>query len=86
MQYKMQAIIGIIFFLSLSFLLSSDKRNIQIRYIISGLIFQFIMAVLVLKVKVIQHIFSSLNQAIIALQQATEQGTSFVFGWWPYPF
>lgn len=89
MNYKIQAAIGIVFFLFLAFVLSSDKRNIQVRYILSGLIFQFIIAVLVLKVKVIQHVFHSLNQAIVALQQATEQGTSFVFGYLgggPVPF
>lgn len=53
----------------------------QSRTAVAGLILQFAIAAIILKLPASQQVFLWLNGAVLALQSATHAGTSFVFGY-----
>ena len=77
----MQGLIGIAGLLSLAWLLSENRKAVPWRCVGGGLLLQFFLALLLLKVPVSQQIFLLLNRAVDALQTATDAGTGFVFGY-----
>ncbi len=84
-----QSIFGIFVLLFVAWLLSENRRILPWRMILAGLALQIAIAVLMLKAPLFQQIFLGLNNIVIALQEATLAGTSFVFGYLgggPLPF
>ena len=73
-------IIGIIFILGLCFLLSNNRKNINYRTVVVGLILQFLIAFFVLKTSVGQSIFKSLGAGIQKILNFAVEGGNFVFG------
>jgi CNT family concentrative nucleoside transporter len=61
--------------------LSENRREFPFRTVISGLVLQFALALLLLKVPVARAALLSLNSVVNALTSATRTGTSFVFGY-----
>ncbi len=49
--------------------------------VVAGITCQFVLAALLLKFPFFSGVFENLNRAVLALQAATTQGTSFVFGY-----
>lgn len=76
-----QGIAGLIFFILFAWIISENRRRIDFRIIILGLSTQILLAVLILKIPVFQTVFLFLNNIVVVLEQATEAGTSFVFGY-----
>jgi len=76
----LQGLLGLIGFCGLAWAVSEDRRAVSPAVVIVGLALQFGLAVLMLKLPLFRHLFLLLNDAILALQGATEAGTSFVFG------
>ena len=76
----MQAVIGIIAILGLGYLLCKDRSLIQWRFIAIGLVLQFALATLFLKVAWIAESLMVFNVIVTAIEQATLVGTSFMFG------
>ena len=76
----MQAVIGIITILGVGFLLCKDRSLIQWRFIAIGLVLQFALATLFLKVAWIAESLMVFNVIVTAIEQATLVGTSFMFG------
>ena len=66
---------------ALAWLLSEDRRALRWRVPLIGIALQFAIAVLMLKLPWSQGLFATLNDAVLALQDATRAGTSFVFGY-----
>jgi CNT family concentrative nucleoside transporter len=77
----MQSILGIMVFLGIAWLLSEQKKQLQLKLVLSGLALQFIIAFLLLKLSWLKQIFLFLNELVLALVEATSQGTRFVFGY-----
>ena len=77
---KFIGIIGIIVLLGIAFLFSDNKKRINWRLVITGIVIQFAFALLILKVPVGQKIFAGLGNAISTLLDFTKEGTSFLFG------
>jgi concentrative nucleoside transporter, CNT family len=77
----MQSLLGIFVFLSIAWLFSEQKKQLQIKLIFSGLLIQFIIAFLLLKISWLKQLFLLLNNIVLALVEATSQGTRFVFGY-----
>ncbi len=65
----------------LAWLLSEDRRAVRPRLILAGLTLQIVLALALLGLPPVQMLFVALNDAVLALQQATESGTGFVFGY-----
>lgn len=77
----LQAIFGILSFVAISWLISEQRRNVDWRIIVVGLTLQFVIAIIMFQVPAIQDALSGLNAMVISLVNATEAGTSFVFGY-----
>jgi CNT family concentrative nucleoside transporter len=75
-----QGFIGIIGLLALGVLLSENRRQIPWRTVGAGLALQWELALLFLHVPGATKFFLLLNHAVEAVQYATDQGTSLVFG------
>ncbi|KAA6185778.1 nucleoside:proton symporter [Thiohalocapsa marina] len=85
----LHGLFGITVLLGFAWLLSEDRRRISLRLIIGGLALQIMLALLLLKLPAAPELFGAVNQVVLALQRATEAGTSFVFGYLgggPTPF
>jgi CNT family concentrative nucleoside transporter len=76
-----QGLIGIILLISIAVLLSEERRAVSWRVVAAGLTVQVLLALLLLKVPAAKLLFLGLGRAVGALQAATREGTSFVFGY-----
>ncbi len=77
----LQSLLGIVVILSIAWLLSEHRTRVNWRLVLTGLALQTAIALLLLKVPVSQQAFLSLNHVIMALDESTQAGTSFVFGY-----
>lgn len=85
----LQGVFGLLVLTATAWLLSEDRRALGWRVPVAGLGLQFLIALIVLRLPAARNVFASLNDAVVALQNATEAGTSFVFGYLgggPLPF
>lgn len=85
----LQGVFGLLVLTAIAWLLSEDRRALGWRVPVAGLGLQFLIALIVLRLPAARNVFASLNDAVVALQNATEAGTSFVFGYLgggPLPF
>jgi len=84
-----QGVLGIFVLLTTAWLLSENRRRLLWRPILAGLILQVGLALLMLKAPLFRQLFIGLNAVVLAFQEATQAGTSFVFGYLgggPLPF
>jgi CNT family concentrative nucleoside transporter len=77
---RFTGIIGIIIILGLAFLWSNNRKAINYRLVITGLLLQLCLAFFILKVPAGQQIFAWLGRAINKLLDFSQQGGAFVFG------
>jgi CNT family concentrative nucleoside transporter len=77
----LHAVLGILGLLALAWLASERRRAIPWRAIGAGLALQIVLALVLLKLPFARRAFLALNDAMLALESATEAGTSFVFGY-----
>ncbi len=81
--------LGLAVLLLIAWCLSENRRALSWRLVLSGLLLQVLIAVLMLKVFLFRQVFVMLNGVVLAFQEATAAGTSFVFGYvggGPLPF
>ncbi|WP_195265961.1 NupC/NupG family nucleoside CNT transporter [Clostridium sp. 1001275B_160808_H3] len=77
---RLVGIIGVIVIIGIAFLLSENKKKINWKLVITGLILQIVFAILILKVPVGRTIFEGASNAITKLLDFTKEGTDFLFG------
>lgn len=85
----LQPLTGIAVLTVMAIIFSEDRRVNKIRLIATGVAIQFLFALLLLKVPFIKDAVALINQGVLALQKASEAGTSLVFGYLggaPLPF
>ncbi|MEW8702074.1 MAG: nucleoside transporter C-terminal domain-containing protein [Candidatus Thiodiazotropha sp.] len=78
---SLQGVSGLVLIPLLAWLISENRRAFNWRVPAAGLALQLILALLLLKLSLFQALFIQLNHALLMVQQATEAGTSFVFGY-----
>jgi CNT family concentrative nucleoside transporter len=78
---RVQAVIGILVFLGIAWLISEKRKMVKVSTVITGVVVQFAVAGLLLYVPFFQRFFLLLNNVVLALDSATRAGTSFVFGY-----
>ena len=90
---NLQSLLGLLVLTLLAILLapraSSQIWSDTLKTVVAGLAVQFVIALVILKLPPVRFVFAALNDAVGALQIATEAGTSFVFGYLgggPLPF
>lgn len=76
-----QNIFGMCVLLFLAWLMSEDRRRVAWRQVASGLALTFVLAALLLRAPGMREAVARLDGALTALEQATQAGTSFVFGY-----
>lgn len=77
---RFSGLLGIVLIFGIAFLLSSNRKAINLRLVISGFILQIIIAVAVLKVPFITQFFAWLGKGMAKIEQFATQGASFVYG------
>jgi len=77
---RFTGIIGIFIILGLAWLWSNNRKAINFRLVITGLLLQVALAVFILKVPIGQDIFAWLGKGINKLLDFSQEGGLFVFG------
>jgi len=72
---------GLAALLFIAWALSEDRWHVPLRVVAAGVLLQFGLALLFLKVPFAGRAFLVLNDGVEALQKATDAGTGFVFGY-----
>ncbi|MFK7971812.1 MAG: NupC/NupG family nucleoside CNT transporter [Bacteroidia bacterium] len=75
-----RALIGVLFILTLAWLLSSKRKAINWRLVGVGMLLQLTFAVLVLKVPFVKDGFAAVASIFVKILGFTQAGSSFVFG------
>jgi concentrative nucleoside transporter, CNT family len=78
---NLQGIVGIIFLTGLAWLISENRRAVRYPIIITGLVVQFALALILLKIPLFGNFFVLLNKGVDVLARSTAAGTSFAFGY-----
>lgn len=78
---SLQSALGVIVLLILTWAIGENRRAVPWRTVISGVLLMLVTAMLLLKVPLIRQGFFALNDGLMALEKATQSGTSFVFGY-----
>jgi CNT family concentrative nucleoside transporter len=76
----LRGLIGLSSIILIAYLLSNNKRNIDWKTILIGILSQFVIAIAVLKVDFVRIIFEKLGQGFLAIVTYTNQGSRILFG------
>lgn len=77
---RFHGLIGLVLILGLAFLVSNNKRKINIRLVLSGLTLQIVLALLILKVEAVKNIFQWLGKQMTHIEAFAKEGAGFVYG------
>ena len=80
-MHRFTGLLGLIVFLTLAYVFSTNRRAIRWRTVAWGLGLQFVFAILVLKSTIGQHIFTTAGDGINKLLAHSVAGSSMVFGY-----
>tara|TARA_B100000902_G_C27300335_1_gene912409 strand:+ start:1185 stop:2450 length:1266 start_codon:yes stop_codon:yes gene_type:complete len=75
-----RGIIGIVALLIICYIFSENKEKIKWEIIIKGLLIQFLFAICILKISLIENIFQSISNIFLAILNFTKDGSIFLFG------
>ncbi|MFP4579664.1 MAG: NupC/NupG family nucleoside CNT transporter [Candidatus Sumerlaeia bacterium] len=77
---KFISFLGLFVMMLIAWLLSSNRRKMDWRLIVSGLLLQFALAGIILGTRPGKILFAGANTAITAMLKASDAGAAFVFG------
>ena len=77
---RFQGIIGIVLILGIAFLASNNRKKINYRLVISGILLQITIAFLVLKVPPVTNFFKWIGSQIGHIEAFAKKGAAFVYG------
>lgn len=81
MSLALQAAIGFVALHLIAWALSERRREVAWRTVLTGAALTLLLAAVMLKVPGAQRFFALANDAVSAIERATREGTSFVFGY-----
>ena len=81
MSEILQSLFGLIVFVAIAWSISEDRHVVVWRTVVAGIALQIVLAVLLLKLPVSRVVFQWFGAGVGVLQEATQAGTSFVFGY-----
>ncbi len=76
---RLQGLIGIALILGLAFVFSNNRRQINLRLVLSGLALQILIGILVLKITPVIHFFQFLGRIMGKIELFAFQGARFVY-------
>jgi len=77
---RLQGLVGIILILSLAWVASNNKKRINYRLVISGILLQVTIALLIFKVPFVKSFFSWMGRQMTHIEAFAKEGASFVYG------
>lgn len=77
---RFQGLIGILLILGIAYLFSNNKKKINFRLVITGILLQLVIAILILKVPPVTHFFQVLGHGMQKIEEFAFKGAAFVFG------
>ena len=81
--FILQIFLGFIGLIALAIPFSDNFKTINYRYVLYGILAQIVLAVILLKLPFVISFFEILGNGVVILQQATQEGANFVFGYPP---
>jgi CNT family concentrative nucleoside transporter len=81
MEHLPQAVAGMVGLLAIAWIASEKRAAIPWRAVGSGIVLQIGLALLLLRLPFAKDAFLALNDAMLALERATQAGTGLVFGY-----
>ena len=89
MNTVLHGVFGLLALLAIAWALSENRRAVPWRIVLPGVLLTLVLAALLLKAPPLQQFFLALNEGLLALERATQAGTSLMFGYLggaPLPF
>ena len=80
MESFFRGILGLFVLISILLALSSNRKLISWKLILSALILQFVFAFSILKIPIIAGFFETISKIFVVILNFTKQGSGFVFG------
>jgi concentrative nucleoside transporter, CNT family len=77
----MQAWLGLLVLVMIAWLLSENRKALSWRLLVAGLSLQFLLALMIVNLDWVAGLILRMNSVVTAVDQATQAGTSFVFGY-----
>ncbi|MBT6117261.1 MAG: nucleoside:proton symporter [Rhodospirillaceae bacterium] len=77
----LQSGVGLLGLTAIAWLVGRQAPRLALRTAASGLLIQLALGAVLLKLPGMRSVFAALNDIVLALQRATQAGTSFVFGY-----
>ena len=79
----LRGVLGIGFLLFICYLISTNRKAIDWRLVLGGMLLQIVLAIAILKVPFVYQMFQWIADRFVDLLNFTEAGATFVFGSWP---
>ena len=76
-----RSIAGLIAFVLIAWIISENRRKIDLRIVATGILLQVIICFILLKAPLFREFFLFLNRIFMFIEESTTAGTSFVFGY-----
>ena len=76
----LRGLLGLVSLIILAFVFSRNKRNINWSLVVKGLLIQLLLAILILKVPIVQNLFEWISSVFVTVLQFSKQGALFLFG------
>lgn len=76
----LRGILGIAILVAIAFLFSGNKKSINWRLVITGVVLQFLAGFLILRVSFVAEIFSAVSEGFVKFLSFSEEGAEFLFG------
>ena len=76
----LRGLLGLVSLIILAFVFSRNKRNINWSLVVKGLLIQLSLAILILKVPIVQNLFEWISSVFVTVLQFSKQGALFLFG------
>ena len=76
-----QSIVGLFVLIGFAWVISENRKSASVKAILAGVGLQLIFALILLKLPWFKDFFLLLNHLVLALEESTTAGTSFVFGY-----
>ena len=76
-----QSIVGLFVLIGFAWVISENRKSANLKAILAGVGLQLVLALILLKLPWFKDFFLLLNHLVLALEESTKAGTSFVFGY-----
>ena len=75
----LRGILGLVSLIFISFLISNNRKNIQWKTVFISILIQFLVAISILKISLIQSIFKVISKFFVRVINYTTSGSTFLF-------